>query len=578
MFVAPLRAQVSYTDKLEHAPVFVHTSLPAQALFFGTLWFPYDRPLPEHDTGRTTFPCVVPGSVVRDWSVQEAPTYSCCDGLVCPLTPPPGTDILRAMLFERPVQVWWRGNASNATWQLLKDPFVYYDPVSVTSVLKRCVAVAVVLGIVVTVLTVVVQNVHKISARYPKCAMCAHVFVLTVVAAFSAQSLADFDAPLYRVAAAHLFLEAIASPLLVYTPAQDQHIGHRDKRCGAKLRRAAECMFTLRMCACMPVAVYGACDMAWVVLDAEFDLLISLALCTVVMSIMHIVAFVTGLHEIEAPLRLHDHSVVHSREHRVRVMTGVQVAVHGVGWMPADWKPPEYRVYALRQLQRALVLREIGKLNYGKVRRERMFMVTRAVAVYAANGLGDLEKLGTLRPGGHLHRDDHAAWVTRLLGLLLWVYPTAEDEGYNLNAVHSLRAESHRLQKKYCRPKCCGGAWWVSAMVVVGGSAVVLYVAFDPSTWFLWGLEIAGVCAALDFGVIATTKSVVPVRGSSTCPSRHTLVSRLTDDADGSDAAAADAWHCDVCRRTLAKKSAVGYCASCDWAICDICILLSQNS
>ena len=380
-----------YSDQLVESPAFVFASTPVRALYFGTLWFPYDRPLPSHNA--LHFPCKTAGSIVRDWTVEEAHTYACCGGLQCPLPPPRNADILRALLFERPVQVWWYNGSSNKThsssssgedWQLLTEPFVYYDSMSLTGILKRCVAAAVIFGLVLTVLGLVVHNTHVWSAKYPKCAMCVHAFALIVVVAFSAQSMLDFENPMYRVAAAHILFEALTSPLLVYTPSEKHHIGYRDRRCGSRLRRAAEWLYAVRVFVCLPVAVCGACDIMWQMVDAEFDLLIALSICVVIMSLMHSVAFVTGIHEIEAPLRLHDHSVVHKRssEESVRIAEGMLVAVYGVGWVSkTDWSPTAYRLYTLQQFDRSIVLRDIGHVQYGKAHVERVFAMRSAACV-----------------------------------------------------------------------------------------------------------------------------------------------------------------------------------------------------
>lgn len=574
MFLSPTAAEVTYADKIVASPTIVVVSRHVDALYFGTLWFPYDRALPVNSSRRLC----VPGAVVPDWSVGETPIYACCatasNRTTCPVPPPPTADILRALLFERPVDVWWQ-NGTDA-WQRMDAPFVYYDAVSTLGLLKRCIAVAVVLGIVLTVISTTVGGLHRVSSRYPRLAMGVHVVVLVVVSAFSVQILVDFKDPLTRFAAMHMLLEAIASPLVVYTPEKEQRIQLRREsaRC-CRRRRSKQVVvwaYSARMLLCTPVAVLGMCEAAWEAFDAEFDLLIALAMCVVLMTAVHTVAFVTGVHGVEIPLRLNDHAVAHAEEGGVTVVVGsFPVAVHGKGWMPREWKPTPCRVYGASVLRGgsngAIVLWDFGSLRYGKVRMEHVVV---SKLVYVANRFGDLEKIGETSAEGVLRRDNDVSVISRVLGFLLWVHPRDDDEG-NLNMVHNLRSESHRLQRQ-CRNQCCrlkcGVVWWCAAGLCVGAHIALLCVVWDSGLWWLMLVETVGLAVTLDFGVLAATR-VAPtkMRGAAMCPAHHSTTTAVVDSSNEDN----EGWTCDACQRKLALGERVSYCETCDWAQCEVC-------
>ena len=568
MYLFPTSAEVTYTDQIADSPLRVLTSQPASTLFFGTLWFPYDRELPLQSAGRLC----TPGTVVRDWSVEEAPVYACCvpaaNGSVCPVPPPSQADILRALLFERPVEVWWQ-NGTGDPWQKMDEPFVYYDSVTTLGVLKRCIAVAVVLGVVLAVLSTAVGGLHKISNRYPRAAMAMHAAVLVVVVAFSVQVLVDFEHPFTRFAAMHMLLEAMASPLVVYTPERKQRIALRQEFSTCCRRRrskqVAVWVYSARLLLCTPVAVLGVCDAAWIAMDAEFDLLIGLAVCVVFMTGVHTVAFVTAVHEVQIPLRINDHAVVHRDTADTVCLRSLPVALHGKGWVTKVWKPTDCRIYAASMLLRggkasAIVLWDIGSVRYGKVRVEKIVV---SKVVYVANGVGDLEKFGEMNTNGVLCRDNDVTAISRVLGFLLWVHPGDDgDPEQNLNMVHNLRAESHRWQKQCCCVKCAA-VWWCAVALWICLHAVLLYFVWDRRVWWLIVVETVGVLVTLDFGMVVATR-VAPskMRGGGACPSHHSTVAAVVDH---------EQWTCDVCKRELKEGERADFCETCDWVRCEVC-------
>jgi len=493
---------------------------------------------------------------------------------MCPVPPPPQADLLHALLFERPVGVWWQ-NGTDA-WQLMEAPFVYYDAVTLLGLLKRCIAIVVVFGVILTVLSALAGGLHKLSGRYPRFTMTMHAAVLVVVSAVSIQIIVDFDAPLTRFAATHMLLEAMTSPLMVYTPEKEQRIRlehHAVKCCRLPhAKRLTVWLYGVRMMVCTPVAVLGMCDAAWVAMDAEFDLLIGLAVCVVFMAAVHAVAFVTGVHGVEIPLRLNDHTIVHAERsgNGGGVHLGsLPVALHGTGWVPKAWQPTPCRVYGASVLVNggttsAIVLWDLGIIRYGRVKLERVVL---SKSVYAANGTGDLEKIGQMNANGVLRRDNDVSVVSRVLGFILWVHAnTNDDDEQNLNMVHNLRAQSHRMQKGCCCVRCAV-VWWVAIVACLLAYSVLVYYVWDSSIWWMMVIETVGIVVALDFGVLVTTRggaAVAPtkLRGGKTCPRHHTTVTTTVDSNE---------WVCDTCQRALVAEEHVVYCTTCDWAQCEVC-------
>jgi len=468
--------------------------------------------------------------------------------------------------------VWWQ-NGTDA-WQKMKTPFVYYDTVTLLGLLKRCVAAVVVLGVVLTVISTLAGGLHKLSGRCPRLTMVMHAVVLVVVSSISIQIIVDFESPLTRFAATHMLLEAMTSPLMVYTPEKEQRI--RLKRDAVKYcrllhaKRLAVWLYGVRMLVCTPVAVLGMCDAAWVALDAEFDLLIGLAVCVMFMAAMHAVAFVTGVHGVEIPLGLNDHTIVHTEESVVGSvhLGSLPVVLHGTGWVSKAWRPTSCRVYGATMLRSgttasAIVLWDLGTIRYGRVRLERVVV---SKSVYVANGSGDLEKFGQMNAKGVLCRDNDVSIVSRVLGFILWVHTNnTDDDEQNLNMVHNLRAQSHRMQKGCCCVRCAV-VWWVAIAACLLAHGVLVYYVWDSSIRWLLVVETLGIVVALDFGMLVATRGVAvaptKLRGGKTCPQHHTTVPMVVND---------NGWVCDTCQRALGVGESTVYCSTCDWAQCEVC-------
>ena len=83
---------------------------------------------------------------------------SCCRKSRCSVPPPETPDILRSLLFERPVELWgW----NDSVWKKMPQKFTYYDEHSAVGYAKRFLAIAVATTFVLGILSVMASLLHQ---------------------------------------------------------------------------------------------------------------------------------------------------------------------------------------------------------------------------------------------------------------------------------------------------------------------------------------------------------------------------------------------------------------------------------
>ena len=223
--ISPNRAPVNFANKIETR--FVDTTDREQVYYFGNVWEPYDRDLPESGG----YLCEQnEGTVVVDETVQEKYAYSCCLHSRCPLPPPEQPDVIRALLFERPVEVW----AWNETWRKMDETFVYFDEMTLVGVAKRFLAAVVITTFVLGILSIVASLLHTGTNRFPALCFIIHVLTLTCIAIINAEAFyevrndSSYRGQLIRAGLVHTYIIMLMSPVIIYTPStaedEDQRI------------------------------------------------------------------------------------------------------------------------------------------------------------------------------------------------------------------------------------------------------------------------------------------------------------------------------------------------------------------
>ena len=100
----------------------------------------------------------------------------------------------------------------------------------------------------------------------------------------------------------------IMSPILIYTPASNDENDKRIRsKCGETLtayahskpaRRFASCVCLMHAIMGDALGSYALMDSVWSILDAEFEVLVGVALCYAVATTIHVIAFITAIHEV----------------------------------------------------------------------------------------------------------------------------------------------------------------------------------------------------------------------------------------------------------------------------------------
>ena len=391
--IVPDRAPVNFANKIDTQFVSIQgADDPSGVFYFGNVWHPYDRDLPR----RGGFLCDGnAGTIVRDETVQEAYAYSCCADFQCPLPPPEQPDVIRALSFERPVEVWaWDRNTTE--WQRTPDEFVYYDEPTSVGIAKRFLAVVVMATFMLGVLSIVASLLHSGTNRFPALCFVIHAMTLICIAIVNTEAIGEVkDDPSYRgglirAGLVHTFVMMTMSPVLIYTPSAAEDDDHRIRSaCGERLSRAAhtKCAKRFASIICLLHALvgdalgsYALMDSAWSILDAEFEVLVGIGLCYAVGTSLHLVAFVTAINEIEVPLRLEDPQSPNNplHYHVTRHKSRVNVRRHIVGMHDEDtgalravprWRGTPFHVYASHHCNLGVTLAvwDVGVVSRGEV-------------------------------------------------------------------------------------------------------------------------------------------------------------------------------------------------------------------
>ena len=82
------------------------------------------------------------------------------------------------------------GECDLGEWSLLRD-FVYYDPISATTLCKRALGVASLFAIVWTTFVVFSTGLQKGTARFPKVSVACHFLFLLLTLVISAEMMLD---------------------------------------------------------------------------------------------------------------------------------------------------------------------------------------------------------------------------------------------------------------------------------------------------------------------------------------------------------------------------------------------------
>ena len=524
-------AELTFRDELVNPGALVRVEEGVRALHFGVFWFPHDDPLaPNASRGLCSDRLVA----VQDHLRSDTRVYACCDAAGwCPVPPPPERTSYTSLLFQHRVGVWGE-NRTTGEWTRLRD-FVYFDPVSVTTLVKRALGVVAILVIVWTTFVVFATGLQKGTGRFPKVSVVCHLIFLVLTLAISMEMMLETSDPAVLVCLCHVAVDSVASALAVYVPSEEHKSAGvpRLARWSRRWRHVTETVYMVwRAVGVVTGLVY--IEEVHYRFQLEWTELVAVTTVLATMQMLHAVAFLTALFEIDMPLRVGDELVVHRN---VKHVTG-------------EWTPQTARLYVLEP--EAL---EVGWVRFGKhhITEKKVKGI-----VYVGNAKGDLERCGSLQNKGYV--SDGSGGLMRVAAFLLRIRPVfaEEEDDYNLNAVHNLREACFSMQKKGC-----ASAWWLLASCDVIFFLSMSIALRDPLWSCLGALDTILLIGVLfGFGGVATTTVRPRTRGVQSCPEGHTTVEKVTDHLE---------WVCDRCSRTLALGTRVDFCPVCDWCVCGVC-------
>ena len=184
-----------------------------RALHFGVFLFPHDDPLA---TNASLGLCSGYRVAVQDHLRSDERVYACCDVLGwCPVPPPPERTTYTSMLFQHRVGVWGE-NATSGEWSQLRD-FVYYDPVSVTTLLETSSGYCLTFCDCLDDFVVFATGLRERTARFPKISVACHLLFLLLTLMIGAEMMLDTLDPRVLTCLGHC-VDSVASVLISTCP------------------------------------------------------------------------------------------------------------------------------------------------------------------------------------------------------------------------------------------------------------------------------------------------------------------------------------------------------------------------
>lgn len=602
--IIPQSVPVNFANKISlHYVDSTYSETPV--LYFGNVWYPYDRPLP---TAGGNLCLGNEGTIAVDESVQEQYKYSCCARNRCPLPPPDSPDVIQALLFSRPVEIWgWNGTRQDA-WQKLPQLFTFYDEPSPVGFAKRFLAVVVISTFIVGVLSIVASLLHKGTNMYPSFCLVIHGLTLACIGIITGEAFKEvsndrsYRGMLIRAGLVHTYIIMLFSPILIYTPsgssASDQRVS---SRCGKILTKHAHSKHSRRFASvvCLLHALvgdvlgsYALMDSTWSILDAELDVLVGVGLCYAIGTTIHVVAFITAIHEVEVPLRIDDPRGVARPRAKVNVQrhfVGVHDETNGLVPVPG-WKGTPFHVYAMRECAAGITLAvwHVGHFESGRLEFDNASITGRCggqsveirlpdceqeeVTIVVCNSVGDFERLGMIQ-AGKFHYD--LSLTASIIRTILHIAPRPENDEYAMNVVHNQRSWLHGVQSRRCGKACgqpvYGMTWWAGLSASSIAAVIIILSNAEGALIPFYALELLAVLSLLLFGAVvglvedSSDTRIAPSGGS------QTFAPTMRDGAftcfSGHRCMLVDAsynWYDDITGEKIPQGTPTYYCYRCE--------------
>ena len=274
--------------------------------------------------------------IVRDWSYQESYYYSCCrfnyiendiNYYNCPVPPAEkDPDPFRTLISDDICNIYIKQMNNQSKWILSDKTFTYKNELTFSGFLKKMLVIIFLLIIFCVTANSLIEFMNDWSNKHPRISTVLHIFftIFTVIVQIIISNNIDNNPNnlLKKYSIHYSTITLLYSLFIIYIPSKkdnlysnkiDQRIIISNKnKCLYKFlmifkKKIFKNIFSFVFCILIIFqlwAIYSILDCLKENFDVEIEILIGAGILLFLLSVIYIIAFMTGIYDIKIPLKI----------------------------------------------------------------------------------------------------------------------------------------------------------------------------------------------------------------------------------------------------------------------------------
>jgi hypothetical protein len=280
--------------------------------------------------------------IVRDWSYQERFFYSCCDyikkekGLKiynCPIPPAEiDPDPFRTLFTDDVTHIYYKYQNNNSKWTLSDHKFTYHNELSISGFLKKLLSILFLFFIFAITSNSLIGLINDCSNKHPRITTITHItltiftFVLLIILIENLEDNPKDQLKKYGIQ--YSIITLLYSLFIIYIPSKknDLYSNTIDQRVTINSKseylykiinyfkkRQFKNLFSfifILLIFFQIWAIYSILDCMKENFDLEVEILITTGILLVILSFIYIIAFITGIYDINIPIKINKNGTI----------------------------------------------------------------------------------------------------------------------------------------------------------------------------------------------------------------------------------------------------------------------------
>lgn len=329
--VEPNEIVKSFSSKIDEKTVEIKVKNDKDnvMLYIGSVIEPYDT---EPDNWNFNFCYNNEGKVLVDWNHEDHYKYSCCQKksnhtYICPLpNPETNPDPFRTLIDDDINNVYIKEYNKNSEWQLTNKSVKFKFNWNFEGFLKRFITITLIISVSLIVVSGVISRMNFFSNKYPFTSIIIHltITIFSVAMEFNLYNMSLEDkskrGEVIRQGLIFSILSIIYSLFLIYIPSRkdpqdpntiEQRITVKQKDKSFKFVKILKSKYFKEIFSLVFVfflfyqfiSIYALVESSREYLELEWDGLLAIVICYIVLEVIFLVSYMSALYEIKIPIR-----------------------------------------------------------------------------------------------------------------------------------------------------------------------------------------------------------------------------------------------------------------------------------